>query len=68
MANNEFVIENISDDGTIEISSDGWSGSKHIAADAFLEELSKLMGGKIRLVEKKKAHVHVKGHTHTHQH
>lgn len=56
----------ILEDGTISISTDKISGTNHVSADEFIEEVAKAAGGE-HTVQKKKnrfAHQHAHGHVH----
>jgi len=63
---NQFNIE-ILDDGTISVDSDSFDPQVHKSADEFVSYLSKMMGGKV-VVKEKRTHAKHRHHNHTHEH
>jgi len=61
----------ILDDGTIKFTTDGIPNEHHEAADEFLDEVEKIMGGARTTKQRRAGHVHAHekaGHEHIHQH
>jgi len=53
----------ILEDGTVKFDTDKISDVNHVSADAFMEEVEKLLGGTVEVKSKRR-----KGHVHTHTH
>jgi hypothetical protein len=60
----------ILEDGTISVTTDKISGTNHVSADQFLNEVAKMAGGKRETVKRKEryshTHSHADGHAHSH--
>ena len=55
-------------DGTCRIETGNMAGVKHQAADQFIKELERLMGGDVKIERTKSSHLHAHDHTHGHEH
>jgi len=47
----------ILEDGTVSITTDGISGTNHVSADELLESLGDMLGGDVK-IEERKGHIH----------
>ena len=57
----------ILEDGTVSIETDQISGENHLSADELLESLADMLGGSVK-IEERKGHVHRhRHHAHGHQ-
>ncbi|MFH0901557.1 MAG: hypothetical protein V2A73_13095 [Pseudomonadota bacterium] len=56
----------ILEDGTVSIETDQISGENHLSADELLESLADMLGGPMK-IEERKGHVHKHRHTHNEQ-
>ena len=56
------------DDGTVRVETGDMGGVSHKAADDFIKELQRLMGGAPAEVKSTKGHAHQHAHGHEHGH
>ena len=65
---NDTIQWEILDDGTISVTTDQISGQNHLSADELLESLADMLGGTVK-IEERKGHVHKhRGAVHQHHH
>jgi len=58
---NDKIKWEILEDGTVSIETDQISGQNHLSADELLESLADMLGGPVKIKERK-------GHIHKHRH
>ena len=64
---NDAIKWEILEDGTVSIETDQISEQNHLSADELLESLADMLGGPVK-IEERKGHVHRhRHHTHGHQ-
>ena len=64
----DIINVEILEDGTISYQTDKISGTNHVSADSFLQELQEAIGGKVVVtpIPHKEAHQHRPGAVHQH--
>ena len=63
----DAILIEILDDGTIKVSTDQISPANHLSADNFLKFLSELAGGEVTKAKNRHAHAHHHEHGHVKQ-
>lgn len=55
-------------DGTVRAETGNMAGVSHQAADAFMKELARLLGGPVEVQKAERGHQHQHEHDHAHDH